>query len=90
VVDVFTVPRTNAVGVGRQKPSTPAIGMGSPSASSPMRLEKNGSNRCPLPLKNNPRFSRKNCRRSGKNTEKRVRLTTCRSTSVCPKSGLTL
>ncbi len=56
-------------------------GNGSPAASRPIRREKNGSKREPLPVKNTPRFSRKNCRRSGKKTEKRDRFTTWRSTS---------
>ncbi|MBA2604314.1 MAG: hypothetical protein H0U94_12080 [Acidobacteria bacterium] len=81
----------NAWSADRDVSRAPArMGIGSPASSSPMRREKNGSKREPLPDRNTPRFSRKNWRRSGKNTENRVRLTTWRSTSLCPKSGLSV
>ena len=43
-----------------------------------------------MPASKSVAVSRKNCRCSGKNTEKRRRLTTCRSTSACAKSVLTV
>jgi hypothetical protein len=66
----------------------PSMGTGAP-FSSPMDRLKNGTRSLVSyvrPIWNEPWFSRKNSRFSGKNRLKRVRFTCCASASTCEKS----